>query len=127
MVALKNGVSERGGRPVARVVLEVSLIEVSLVGKSTGSALIITAFGLACLIIATSGLTGPDTQMVLFTVGVETAIDAFPTWEMGKKEIVSQPWQGDHLPEVGSQFSSRRRKGQVYCVLRGVFLRGDLG
>ena len=87
MVSLKNGVSDRGGRPIARMVLEVSLLEVSLIGRSMGSALIITASGLACLIIAAFGLTGPDTQTVLFTVGVETAIDAFPTWEMGKKRL----------------------------------------
>ena len=70
---------------MARVVLEVSWTKVSLEGGFAGSALIITASGLACLIIVISGLTSPGTQMVLFTVGVETAIDAFPTWEMGKK------------------------------------------
>ena len=87
MVSLKNGVSEQGGRPIARVVLEVSWVEVLLVEGFAGSALIITTSGLACLIIAISGLTGPDTQTVLFMVGVETAIDAFPTWEIGKKRL----------------------------------------
>ena len=87
MVSLKNGVSDLGGRSIARVVLEISWPEVLLEGGSTGSALIITASGLACLIIGVSGLTNPGTQTVLFTVGVETAIDAFPTWEMGKKRL----------------------------------------
>ena len=87
MVSLKNGVSDLGGRSIARVVLEISWLEVSLERGSAGSTLIITASGLACLIIGLSGLRSPGTQTVLFTVGVETAIDAFPTWEMGKKRL----------------------------------------
>ena len=87
MVSLKNGVSDLGGHSIARVVLEISWPKVSLEGGSAGSARIITASGLACLIIGVSRLRSPGTQTVLFTVGVETAIDAFPTWEMGKKRL----------------------------------------
>ena len=87
MVSLKNGVSDQGGLSIARVVLEISWSEVSFDGGSAGSALIITASGLAILVIGPSGLTNPGTQTVLFTVGVETAIVAFPTWEMGKKRL----------------------------------------
>ena len=87
MVSLKNRVSDLGGLSIARVVLEISWSVVSFEGGSVGSTLIITASGLACLVIGPSGLTNPGTQTVLFTVGVETAIDAFPTWEMGKKRL----------------------------------------
>ena len=103
MVSLKNGVSDLGGLPMARVVLEISWFdesssggsrrsevpgsEVSFIGGSGGSALSITALGLASLTIGPSGLTKPDTQVVLFIVGVETAIVAFPTWEMGKRRL----------------------------------------
>ena len=103
VVSLKNGVSDLGGLPIARVVLEISWSDVSFSGGSGrsevlgsdvsfnggsgGSALIITALGLAILIIGPSGLTNPGTQVVLFMVGVETAIVAFPTWEMGKRRL----------------------------------------
>ena len=103
MVLLKNGVSDLGGLPMARVVLEISWSEVSFSGGSGrsgvlrlevpfnggsgGSARNITAFGLAILTIGPSGLTNPGTQVVLFMVGVETAIVAFPTWEMGKRRL----------------------------------------
>ena len=87
MVSLKNGVSDLGGLSIARVVLEISWSVVSFDGGSAGSALIITASGLAFLVIGPSGLRIPGTQTVLFTVGVETAIVAFPTWEMGKKRL----------------------------------------
>ena len=87
MVSLKNGVSDRGGLSIARVVLEISWSDVSFDGGSGGSALIITAFGLAILVIGPSGLTNPGTQVVLFMMGVETAIVAFPTWEMGKRRL----------------------------------------
>ena len=87
MFSLKNGVSDLGGLSIALVVLEISWPEVSLKGESAGSTLIITASGLACLVIGVSGLGNPGMQMVLFTVGVETAIDDFPTWEMGKKRL----------------------------------------
>ena len=92
MVSLKNGVSDLGGRSIARVVLEISWPEVSLERGSAGSTLIITASGLACLIIGVSGLRSPGTQMVLFTVGVETCDRCFPHLGDGKKEIVGQPW-----------------------------------
>ena len=87
MVSLKNGVSDLGGLSIALVVLDISWSVVSLEGGSAGSALIITASGLACLVIGPSGLRIPGTQTVLFTVRVETAIDAFLTWEMGKKRL----------------------------------------
>ena len=67
MVSLKNGVSDLGGLPIARVVLEISWSDVSFnggsgrsevpefevlfSGGSGGSALNITAFGLAILTI----------------------------------------------------------------------------
>ena len=91
MVSLKNGVSDRGGLPMARGVLEISWSEVPLDGSSdrgsAGSTLIITVLGLATLVMGPSGLTNPGTQTVLFIVGVETAIVAFPTWEMGKRKL----------------------------------------
>ena len=102
VVSLKKGVSDRGGLSIARVVLEISwssfevalyvesgrsTLEVALYGESGGSTLIITALGLAILVIGPSGLVNPGTQVVLFIVGVETAIVVFPTWEMGKRRL----------------------------------------
>ena len=92
MVSLKNGVSDRGGLSIARVVLEISWSEVSLDGGSAGSALIITALGLAILVIGPSGLTNPGTQVVLFMVGVGDGNSRLPHLGDGKKEVVSQPW-----------------------------------
>ena len=104
VVSLKKGVSDRGGLSVARAVLEISwsvvtfevasyvgsggsALEVALYGESGGSTLIITALGLAILVIGPSGLVNPGTQVVLFMEGVETAIVVFPTWEMGKRRL----------------------------------------
>ena len=95
MVSLKNGVSERGGRPMARMVLEVSFP-----GGVAGSAPIITVSGPAC----------PDTQRVLFTVGVETAIDSFPTWDMGKKRF--QASHGKVIIFLGLVHDSRLEEGK---------------
>ena len=92
MVSLKNGVSERGGLPIARMVLEVSIA-----GGAAGSALIITA---SCLGIRT----------VLFMTEAEIAIDSFPKWVKGKKRF--QASHGKVIIFLGLVHSSRLEEGK---------------
>ena len=99
VVSLKKGVSERGGRSIARMVLEVSMA-----GRAAGSALIITVSGSACL----------GTRVALSITGAEIVTGSFPTCARGEKGFRASHGKVIIFLGIDLQFSSRRRKGQVY-------------